>query len=962
MILFLKLWYHYRSIDYFYRKLFEIAKLTKILKGIGASIHILIELIILILILFAFFIRSSWFQTYLAQEIAGYLSNELQTEIRIDKVDIIFFDKVELEGIYVEDKIKDTLLYSESIRINVGGFSITDAFVEVQNLELNKSTINIRKYQNDSTFNFQHLVDYFASAEEDTTEAGPFRVGVEQVSLNDVNFRFQDQNEPKLAFGINYSDLNIQHLTGKFSDFNFEDNTISAHIEDLKFQEQSGLSLRKLTADVAYSPSEISLNKLELALNNSVLRADFLKLKTPNGAADFADFVNKVNFESKITNSVISLADISYFVPTIRGMNTMIHLNNIDLSGPVYGMLLSNTDITLLESTILRGNFQIPNLDQPETAEFDEEIVLFQTTIEDVERLKLTPFLEGEDYLRLPTTIRSADKIKYQKGLFKGTLTDFLVKGEFTSGIGNIYAVNGIKFKMDSVTEIYSYSSVHSAINSKDIVINELDLGAISGNTMLGKTTGYLSVNEGSKGFSTNDLKVLFSGRFESLTLNDYTYHNILIKQGEFSNNVFDGKIDIEDDNLALSYDGWMDLKNEMTFEFDIRVDSAKLAKLNFREDGVVDRFKSSKISVKIKGNSLQKSTGSVFVENLDYQDSSIGADIQLDSLSLFINRTDSLDIVQVHSDFIDVDLSGKFDLTDMWPVIQHQLVRVADHLIPDVDISQSKNKYFDLTINLKDINPFMPYIDTALYIAKGTTIKSTYNLAQLKLNINVNSDLITYGDMRFKDIQLNNSFDSVRASTQYEVGEIYVQDSLGVRYAAIYSYVKDNKFSTNLGWDALGNVEPALFAFTTSIDEDRNILTEFNPSFFYLKSQKWDINKTSKILFNKEIVDFTDFRIANKNHFIDISGRMSNDPSDWLYFQVRDFDMAYLNGVLGEGLGLGGILNVEGGVADVYNNIRFMALSEIDNLIVQGEKVGDVLIDNKWNKDNNSFEMSGNL
>src|SRR5690606_8539088 len=124
-------------------------------------------------------------------------------------------------------------------------------------------------------------------------------------------------------------------------------------------------------------------------------------------------------------------------------------------------------------------------------------------------------------------------------------------------------------------------------------------------------------------------------------------------------------------------------------------------------------------------------------------------------------------------------------------------------------------------------------------------------------------------------------------------------------------SYVKDNKFSTNVGWDAMGDVEPALFAFETTIDEEHNVLTDFKPSFFFLKSQKWNINPASKILFNNDIVDVTDFRISNKNQFIDVSGRISKDPADWLYFQVRDFDLADINRMLGEDMGLGGILNV---------------------------------------------------
>jgi hypothetical protein len=55
----------------------------------------------------------------LAQQAASYLSSELKTEIRIDKVDIVFFDRIDIEGVYIEDKTKDTLLYSEQINLKI---------------------------------------------------------------------------------------------------------------------------------------------------------------------------------------------------------------------------------------------------------------------------------------------------------------------------------------------------------------------------------------------------------------------------------------------------------------------------------------------------------------------------------------------------------------------------------------------------------------------------------------------------------------------------------------------------------------------------------------------------------------------------------------------------------------------------------------------------------------------------
>ncbi|MEY4521881.1 MAG: hypothetical protein RIT10_1066, partial [Bacteroidota bacterium] len=80
-------------------------KVSKIVVRIGG---ISIEWILIAFILFAFFIRTSAVQTYLAQKATAYLSKELKTTVKIGKVDITFFDEVVLEDVLLLDKNKDT--------------------------------------------------------------------------------------------------------------------------------------------------------------------------------------------------------------------------------------------------------------------------------------------------------------------------------------------------------------------------------------------------------------------------------------------------------------------------------------------------------------------------------------------------------------------------------------------------------------------------------------------------------------------------------------------------------------------------------------------------------------------------------------------------------------------------------------------------------------------------------------
>ena len=60
-------------------------------------------------------IQNSWVQTIITRKITQRLSNDLQTNISIGRVDIGFFNRLKLEDVLIEDQMGDTLIYSEQV-------------------------------------------------------------------------------------------------------------------------------------------------------------------------------------------------------------------------------------------------------------------------------------------------------------------------------------------------------------------------------------------------------------------------------------------------------------------------------------------------------------------------------------------------------------------------------------------------------------------------------------------------------------------------------------------------------------------------------------------------------------------------------------------------------------------------------------------------------------------------------
>lgn len=907
------------------------------------------------MIFLIFAIRTSWFQTWAAQQAASYFQDEWGTAVSIDKLDIEFFDEIYLEGVYVEDLKSDTLLYSDLLKVTIGGWDLEERSLDISQVLLENTTAKMRVYQGDTTFNFQFIADYFASEEEDTTTSEAFTVNVHSIALNNINFLMENQNIPKAEHGMDFNHLHFKQMGGTFSNFAFVGDSIATTIEDLHLKEQSGLILSNLSSEILYSPKLIGFRNLNIAMNNSLIAAPSLSLITKNGSEDFSDFLNKVVFSGSIKKSRLNLGDVAYFVPQIWGMDDDVDLNNIEIKGPVNGMQLNNVDISMLDTTSIQGNFVIPNMDNDEL-EFKEELILFRTSVKDVEKLNLTPFIaENNGHITIPKNLQAAEIIKVANTHFTGSLNSFIVDAHVYSGLGNVLINDEMEFhKMENGD--YSYHPINGYNNQKNIVLENVNAAALTGSDQIGMIDGYINF-EGS-GLDPKTMNLRFNGAFNNLSISGYDYNDIVIKEGSFRKNILDCNLEIDDKYLKMKYEGRIDLNHELAFNLKTTIDTANLTKLLGLD--TVDMWTASVIELNLQGTDVNKIKGTTSIKNFHFH--SPNQQFDMKNMTVDIRRSETSDTINLKSDYIDAKINGKVDLLNIGAVIQTQLSYVLDNLIKPQEINSEGNDHFVLNVNLKNVNPILSFVDTSLYIAENTTITSSYDLGRKELELNLESERVLYSGMEFLDIRIDNRFDANRANLIYSVASAKPNDSLKLRNLYIDGLIKNNTLLTNAGYSESEDIKPGLFAFSTNISEDQVIKIDFDPSFFHVQGEKWIIDKNSQVIYSDKLVNVPDLTVINGDHYLKVHGKVSENPDDWLEVDIHDFDLANLNSLLGGEITLGGIINVNGGVADIFNNIKFRAESEITNLEINRELVGDVSLENQWQKATNSVSLLGNL
>jgi translocation and assembly module TamB len=121
----------------------------------------LLTVVIILLIVF-FLIQTPFIQNIIRGKAETYLSRKLKTPVRIGDLSIVFFRRVTLKDVYIEDRQRDTLLSAGLIDVQLRMLGLLHHDLDIQKIGLENVTVKIRRQLPDTAFNFQYIVDAFS--------------------------------------------------------------------------------------------------------------------------------------------------------------------------------------------------------------------------------------------------------------------------------------------------------------------------------------------------------------------------------------------------------------------------------------------------------------------------------------------------------------------------------------------------------------------------------------------------------------------------------------------------------------------------------------------------------------------------------------------------------------------------------------------------------------------------------
>ncbi|PRZ02278.1 autotransporter translocation and assembly factor TamB [Marinilabilia salmonicolor] len=289
--------------------LFNMQKLIKYIVFFFAGLIVLVLLLLL-------FTQTSVFRGIVRSQVVKIANEQLDGEVKLEKVEGSFFSSLSLQGLWVGETEGDTLLAFDRLSLRYSLWPLLTGKVFVASIDIENPVVNVVQYP-DSSWNFQNI---FPESEEkqDTSSASPemsFELGVFNLSNGRINVSMSDTMVPGYL-----SNLNIE-VGGRYSP-----GEMKVDLRHLGFQTPEGVTdVKHFQAGVGLRDSVWSVQNLALvtSLNRVDFKGSYAGLDSLSGDLDtepvhleeFAwvmpDFrlgvTPRVDFKSTVANSHLNL-------------------------------------------------------------------------------------------------------------------------------------------------------------------------------------------------------------------------------------------------------------------------------------------------------------------------------------------------------------------------------------------------------------------------------------------------------------------------------------------------------------------------------------------------------------------------------------------------------------------------------------------------------------------------------
>lgn len=885
--------------------------LKRFFKILRRTLLIIIALIIVVFIA----IQTDLVQNWLVGIATTRLSKSLGTEVRVKNVSFSFFNRLNMEGVLVRDKQKDTILYAGEFKVRITDWFFLKEKAVLKYAGLENTIVKMQRLK-DSTWNYDFILDYFASPEPSKKSGKKIDLNLKKVDFKNIRFIKNDLWAGEVMDIFTRSLL----LDAESIDFKKKDFVINSLELDKPFVRIQ--SLKPLRNDSLYHKKKaVAVKKGEMYFNTGDIAVHLANLSISNGNLFLEG--NEEKPAEGFDGSHIELTKLTGTLKNIRFVKDTLRAN-IDLS---------MKDRCGLEIKKLKTNFRLT----PQIMELDKlDLQTNKSRLTNYYAMKFKDFnkdfghyisavvmdanfsnarVNSDDIAYFARDLKTWKREVLLSGRFLGTVEDFSV-ANLSAKIGATTKINGnlkmkglpdidkTKIDLDNGTLLTNYFDLGTFIpslkgvtspnlaalgniiyrgNFNGTIQNFVTAGTFS--TQLGgvKTnislqlprkgdpvyTGAIETNRFNIGKFLNDSSfglVDFKGKIvgTSFTVDrlkttlEGTISSLEFKKYNYTNIVTNGTFQKKYFNGEVKIDD-----PNLNFTSNIEIDfSQDLPRFNVLGDLVNSNLRAlnlTKDSLELTGLLDVNFTGTTidnFLGTAKFLNATIkkGATrLSFDSLNLASSYEDSAKLLHLGSNDFNATIKGQFNIVELPASFQAFLTRYYPTYIKQPK-SVPQNQAFSFVLNTGNIEPYLQLLDKKLYGFNDASIKGSVDTRANQLAVTASIPNGSYDNYSFTGIDLRGRGTIDTLSLTGNIASIQLSDSIRFPNTKlnIKSYNDHSEVSVKTSADNTLN-DADLYADVYTLSDGVRI--QFRPSSFVLNEKKWTIDKLGELNFRNSLV-----------------------------------------------------------------------------------------------------------
>lgn len=881
-------------------------------------------------------------QTWLVQRAAAYLSDELGVKVEVKAVDIRFIRRLSLQGVFIQDQQRDTLLYAPDLEVTIGQFSTRKRKVTVNALRLTGARIHLKRYKSPRDYNLDFIIDYFSGSKKDTAAVAPWKVIVKEVDIRSCHFTYQDLKYSDKDQGIDWEDIDLKQLNIQLSDVLPEEDSLMARVNHISFIEKSGFALKGFRSDVLIRLGAWLFDDLKVKTDKSDLN---LKLQFAfNDMTDFEDFISKVNCRGDFTKSYIDFRDLVYFAPELRNLNRGLTFSG-NVKGTVDRFKGKNLEIFYTDKTYFKGNVNMTGL--PDFFETYMEIAVTDLGFnhKDLLTVPAWPF-DSLQNLVLPEEIKRLGEVHF-KGNFNGFYNDFVAYGNATSDIG--YVSSDLNLKIGDLDRQTSYRG--------NLRLFDVDMGKLWGVKELGLISMKASL-EG-KGFELKNINAKIEGEISAIDFNRYRYNQIRLN-GQFSQKLFIGEIIAADKHLDMDFQGSVDFNGDRPiFNFNSAIRKADVSSLNWlmRSD---DATLSAEVSINMSGDHVDNAEGVVQIEDFRYSEE--GKTITAEQIYLETKLGAQREF-SLLSDFADLRVVGDYTFSDLPQTIAYYIANYVPALTESNSV-KPKSQEFTFKGQVKKLTQLLTVFSPGLEVARGTVFEGNVSTSNNALALMVQSAEVKWTGVSFESVHVDGHTTGPDFWFKTSVGQIQITDSVSVNDLALTGFT--NRDTSSIFFELQGedsSLTDASFRINSGFMNTGYTSIKVVPEKLLLDGNKWTLNPNNYILADTTGLLFHEFEFSRDSQAVAINGVLGSDSTAKMEIDFTNFDVEQLNDVLSiYNVNLGGVANGSAAFSGLLGKPALNADLSVKDIQWYGDTLGSAEFLTFWDSKEDKITVKGEV